>query len=421
MILNRAEFLEEDRLGHRALALDLLEHALLAVEPRAATRRALRRLTESGVSLEGCTILAFGKASRAMAQGALDVCTPRQGVVVGFEEGDLGPLTAVPSSHPVPTVTAAEHGRAVRKLVSSLHEEDTVLCLVSGGGSAMLELPVAGVSMEMLAETTASLLASGIPIEELNQLRAQLSCIKGGRLAEAIHPARLLNVVLSDVPGHGASLVASGPTMRPSFDEPMGRMIERRGLSTIVPKVVLEALRREREPVAPHVFEDVRTELAGDNRTAQEALAAEGRRRGVPMEVLPGFVGGEAHEAGKLFYRQCAARNVPMVWGGETTVTVRGDGRGGRNQEFVLGAYSTFGGGLLASFGTDGVDGASEAAGALLDKALVERARTLSLDPRAALAQNDADPFFDAANGRMVTGPTGTNVADLCLYLPDVW
>jgi len=383
MIRNRDELLGAGGDARRVLALEALEAAVGAVEPRGATRAIVRRLREDGEVLDGCVVLAFGKAARAMAEGALEECAPRGGLVVGFEEGPLGPLRSVAASHPVPGERSVAAGREMLDLARSLGPADVALCLVSGGGSAMLEVPADGVTLEELRAETDRLMRAGADIAELNARRCELSRIKGGRLAEAIHPARVINVILSDVPGHGPEVVASGPTL-PS----QGSQVR------------------------------VRTEIAGDNLTAREAMVACLASHGLRVLHRDGFAAGEARRVGAAFYRDARASGADaVVWGGETTVDVRGDGIGGRNEELVLGALEVWRGGLLASIGTDGVDGASEAAGALLDGDAVSAARAQSLDGADHLARNDADRFFARVGGRIVTGRTGTNVADVCLYL----
>ena len=383
-VRNRAELERDDPSGKRALALDLIELGLAAVDPHAATVAAIERLVRGGERLDGALVIAFGKAAREMAEGASSVMRPRGGVVIGFEDGEVGPLRGLASSHPVPTERSVAAGEAALAIAAAAGEGDVVLCLVSGGGSAMLEAPADGVSLAELREETERLLASGAPIEHVNAARRRLSRIKGGRLAEAIAPARVVNVVLSDVPGSGPEVVASGPTMPPPG-------------------------------VAVHVV----TEVAGDNLTARRAMVEAARGLGLRVVDREGFARGEAREVGARFHVECAARGDAevVVWGGETTVRVRGDGVGGRNQELALGAAAVFVGGLLASAGTDGIDGTSDAAGALLDAAVLAAARARGLDPADHLARNDADAFFRGTNGRIVTGRTGTNVADVCVWV----
>ncbi len=235
----------------------------------------------------------------------------------------------------------------------------------------MLELPRRGFDLHAVQRRTRELMDEGADITRLNRERTAMSRLKGGGLARAIAPARIVNLVISDVPGHGPELVASGPTVLPGAI----------------------------------------TRVVADNRTACEAAA-----RAIGVECSSDLLCGPAREAGRrLVAGPCGG---PRVVGGETTVEVLGPGRGGRCQELVLGAAEGLRSGLLLAVGTDGIDGRSEAAGALLDEAVLLRASELGLDPRAFLARSDSARFFEQAGGALISGPTGTNVADLCLYLP---
>ena len=360
-------------LARRQRARELIDIALKAIEPKSATQRAIQEL-KGQVSLEGCTVFAFGKAARGMAEGALSEITPRQGVVHGFESGCLGPLRLVKSSHPTPAPDAAERGLEALGLARSLGAGDVALCLVSGGGSAMLECPRPGISLAQISEESLTLMRAGADITTLNARRRELSAIKGGGLATAIKPATVVTIVISDTPGAPLETVASGPTLPSDF-----------------------------------------TIVAADHITARDAVLAAAPE----LRPLPDLIEGEARIVGASL-----ARLTPgFVATGETTVTVTGSGRGGRNHELVLGALQTWRAqpladrgdhGLIVSIGTDGVDGSSDAAGAWCDEALVASAP----DPAAALADNNAHAYFKALNAQVVTGPTGSNVADLVLSLP---
>ncbi|MEB2311931.1 MAG: DUF4147 domain-containing protein [Sorangiineae bacterium] len=373
----------------RAVALELIDAALAAIEPRRVTILALERARRAGARLDGCTVFAFGKAARGMAEGALAACEVRGGLVVSYDDrGALGPLALRRGGHPLPLPDAAEVGREVLALAERLGPDEVALCLVSGGGSTMLELPREGVTLDEIARVTARLGRAGAPIEELNHARSALSRLKAGGLARALAPARIVNVVISDVPGAGPELVASGPTF------------------------------------APELAATTTTLVAADNLTARRALVEAARARGLVLEDTPSYFRGESREAAPAWLGACRARadhaeRDGFVWGGETTVTVRGAGRGGRCQEAALGvlARGYAEAGLFVALGTDGVDGSSAAAGALVDRAVGERVRACGLEPRAALDESDSDAFFRAARSRVVTGRTGTNVADLWLYL----
>ena len=355
--------------ARRQRAHDLVAVALDAIDPLKATRRALQSL-HGQVNLERCTVFAFGKAARGMAEGVLREVRPRRGVVHCFDQGQLGPLRLVKSAHPAPAYDAAERGQEALELARSLGPNDVALCLVSGGGSAMLECPRPGISLAQLSEESMTLMRAGADITTLNARRRELSAIKGGGLAEAIRPALVITVIISDTPGAPLETVASGPTLPADF-----------------------------------------TVVAADHLTARDAVikAAPDLR---PIEEL---LHGEARDVGA----QLAQLTPGFVATGETTVTVTGQGRGGRNHELVIGALSAWRAqraaqGLILSMGTDGIDGSSDAAGAWCDEALLQ----LAPDPAHAITHNDTHHYFQSLNAQIKTGPTGTNVADLVLSLP---
>lgn len=426
----------------RARALELAEHALAAVDPEAATERALARLG----SLDGATLFAFGKAALPMTRAATRAARLAGGIVVAPADavecsGRLAPsspleggvlerpgitssaseqassttkvLDSVPirvcvGGHPDPAADAVETGRAFLERATALGEGEVALCLVSGGGSALLELPAGAVTLRELTELTRALRERGASIDELNAVRRRLSQLKGGGLARAIAPAAIRNVILSDVAPLPPSVVASGPSCAPPEGPDAAAVLERYGL-TPPPSVVAQL--RLPPPLSPAL--DIRSELAADNHTARAAVTG----RDGSITDRPGTFDGDARTLGARLAAEVGGS--PWVWGGETTVEVRGDGVGGRNQEVALGALAAgWKRGLLLCLGTDGIDGASDAAGALIDEAVANDVRRRGLDPTAALDANDATPFFDAVGTSLRCGPTGTNVADLCLYLP---
>jgi len=384
----------------RARAIDLAERALAAVDPYACTLDAIARFAED---LDGATVLAFGKASAAMARAACDAIDVNGGIAIVLAPVELPGLEVHVGAHPAPAADAERTGEAVLARARSLGEDDRALCLVSGGGSAMLELPKPGVSMATIDRLSRELMRRGADVGELNAVRRGLSQLKGGGLARAIAPAAIFNVVLSDVPGRDPAVVASGPTFPPPADDPRG-ILERyqlwRGLDASTIAAILEP--------RPALAIDARTEIAGDNASARRAVSRE-------LVDRDGYFDGEARELGARIASEAHERG--WIWGGESTVTVRGSGRGGRNQELVLGALCAgWSRGLLLALGTDGVDGSSDAAGALIDPAAVRAAS--ALDAARALEDNASHAFFDALGTQLRCGPTGTNVADLCIYLP---
>ena len=427
------EFVPEgpDR-ARREHALALADAALAAVEPRAATVRALAALEgELDLSLTGCRVLAFGKAARAMAAAACACLRPTDGLVLTHADGDddaLAPLRVRRAAHPLPAADALAHADEARALMRSARAGDVVLCLVSGGGSSMLERPVDGVSLDDLARLTQRLMRAGATIEALNAVRTALSTVKGGRLlAEARDGVRVVNVVLADVPDGALSTVAAGPTVpRADLLLDASSVVRHLAVDANVDARLLAAITAGAAREAPLVRAQVHTRVAADDVTAREAVVAVGRSRGLRIGVLPRRLAGEAHEDGPRFAaeaRALARENAldGVVATGETTVTVRGNGRGGRNQEFALGALVEVAawGELLLALATDGEDGTSGSAGALVDP-LVGAEHSLSTRERfvrAALVTNDSARFCAAHRCALETGPTGTNVADLALWL----
>jgi len=327
----------------------------------------------------------------------------------------------------------------VEALLRGLRAHDLVLVLVSGGASALLPAPVPGVSLADKADVTSQLLRAGATIGELNTVRKHLSRLKGGSLARAAAPARVIALVLSDVVGDDLSTIASGPTVadHTTYADAL-RVLEERGLRATAPASVvrhLEAGTRGEVPETPKprdaVFRRVKTLLIGSNRLSVEAAAREARGQGFRPLVLTTRLEGEAREAARVLVsvlRECVESGLPaappvcLLAGGETTVTVRGAGRGGRNQEMaVAGAIplaSFPAEAVMACLATDGVDGASEAAGGVADRTSLARARALGLAPAEEfLAGNDSSGFLGPLGDLIVTGPTGTNVVDLAVLL----
>lgn len=353
----------------RAHAFELIQIGLKAIEPRHVTQKAIRQL-QGEFNLENCTVFAFGKAALGMAQGLLDEVTPRRGLVHCFEEGQLGPLNLVRSSHPMPAADAAQRGQELFELAQTLQSGELAICLVSGGGSAMLEYPKPGISMDYIKQESDRLMKAGADINILNARRKELSAIKNGGLAQAIRPAKVITIVISDTPGAPIETVASGPSL------PSDKVI-----------------------------------MAADHLTLQKAIL----KADPNLRPLPELLNGEARVLGATLAQQTAG----FVATGETTVSVVGKGRGGRNHELVLGALQHWrtqqnSNGLLLSLGTDGIDGSSDAAGAFCDEEVLARAP----DPSPSLLNNDAHHYFQALNAQIKTGPTGSNVADLVISIP---
>lgn len=404
--------------GRRALALDLAEAALQAVEPERATRDCLRALLERGEALDGATLFAWGKAAVPMTRAALRTLDVSGGTVVA--PSPIVPAWREPTklevrvgAHPDPAPDAVETGRVVLAKAEALGSNDVGLCLVSGGGSSLLELPHEGVTVAEISSIAARLRDAGADIEELNAVRRALSKLKGGGLGRAIAPARVVNLILSDVLGRLLATVASGPTCPPPEGPAPRDVVERYGLSTDLGGRAAALLGSPAEEPSPF---DVVTVLVADNDTARRAVREAAHERGLNLVDRPGYFSGEARALGAHLAREDSPRD--WVWGGETTVRVVGPGRGGRNQEVALGALGVgLAEGLLLCFGTDGIDGRSDAAGALVDAHAIASARRAGLDPARFLTENDATTFFDAIGTTLRCGPTSTNVADLCIRI----
>jgi hydroxypyruvate reductase len=374
-------------------------------------------------------VIGAGKASAAMAQAVEQNWRGELSGLVVTRYGYAVPcrqIEIVEAAHPVPDAAGMHAAMRMLELVARLHEDDLVLCLISGGGSALLPLPAKGLTLDMKQDVSRALLASGATISEMNCVRRHLSAIKGGRLAAACYPARVLTLLISDVPGDRPVDIASGPTVAdPTTSADALNIVRRYGIA--LPQAVLELLESGRgESVKPG---DPRLARAGaltiaTPQMALEAAAAVARDAGIAVHILSDAIEGEARDVGKVLAGialQVAERNQPLqapcilLSGGETTVTVRGNGRGGRNVEYLLSlAIALEGHARIHALAgdTDGVDGQEEIAGAYLGPDSLERARSLGLKPTDMLGNNDAHSFFSALDDSVITGPTLTNVND---------
>jgi hydroxypyruvate reductase len=374
-------------------------------------------------------VIGAGKASAAMAQAferhwpapLTGLVVTRYGYAVPCER-----IEVVEAAHPVPDAAGREAAQRMLRAVQGLGADDLVICLVSGGGSALLPLPGDGVTLEDKQAINRALLASGASITEMNCVRRHLSAIKGGRLAAACHPARVLNLLISDVPGDNPVDIASGPTVPdPTTCADALEVVRRYGveLPASARRLLESGAGETVKPGDPRMASIV-THLVASPQMALEAAAQVARAAGVIPLILGDSIEGEAREVAKVMaaialqahrHGQPLARPCVLLSGGETTVTVRGNGRGGRNVEFLLALALALGGtpGIHAlAADTDGVDGAEEVAGAFVTPDTLMRAWTHGLRPRESLDDNDAHVFFRALGDSLVTGPTLTNVND---------
>jgi len=431
--------------GARAQLEAIFREALAAVEGAAVVARALGG-TGSALAIAGrpvpaeaeIVLLAVGKAAVPMASAFEARCVGRirAGLVV-TRAGQGRATTTLPvleAAHPVPDASCPRAAGAVFALLESTRAEDVLCVLLSGGASSLLACPVDGLTLSDLALTTQLLLEAGADIVETNTVRKRLAAAAGGRLASRSAAERIEVLAVSDVPGDRADTIGSGPfSADPGDCEAALRVLDARGLRERVPGAVRNYLEAgaggERDPgpkPGDACFAGVRTTLLATNRDAVAAAREAGIRRGLDVRVLSPPLAGEARVAGRwlagLARRLAPDRPTLLIAGGETSVTVRGPGRGGRSQELALAAALELGAGpaiALLAAGTDGVDGPTSAAGAFADCGTVSRGRAAGVDAQRALAENDSHGFFAVEGGLLVTGPTGTNVMDLALVRID--
>ncbi len=334
-------------------------------------------------------------------------------------------IRVMESAHPVPDEAGLAASAALFDTVRGLTEDDLVVALICGGGSALLPAPPGDLTLEDEADLNRALLASGAPISVMNAIRKQVSRIKGGRLAAACHPARVLSLVVSDVPGDDPAQVASGPTVPDLSDRATARALVQTWRIALPPRVA-EWLEGD-EGAAPlpsdPVFARNETRVIASARLSLEAAAARAEAQGIPAVILSDAIEGEARDVARVhaaIAREVATRNRPfsrpvvILSGGETTVTLRAKGRGGRNSEFLLSLALAAEGVSFAALAadTDGIDGSEDNAGAFATGDSATRLRALGRDPAALLSGNDAYTAFEALGDLFVPGPTGTNVND---------
>ena len=374
-------------------------------------------------------VLGAGKASAAMARAVEDHWRGEISGLVVTRYGYGKPcakIEIVEAAHPVPDAAGLAAAQRIRDIAASAGPDDTVLCLISGGGSSLLALPAPGLTLEDKQTVNRALLRSGATISEMNCVRRHLSAIKGGRLAALAHPAKVVTLLISDVPGDVPADIASGPTVADATTCADALAIVKRYGIDLPPAVrdTLESGRGETVKPGDIRIAGVETRVVATPQMALEAAARVARAANMPVHILGDSIEGEARDVGTVMagvVKQIVKRGQPfaspcvLLSGGETTVTVRGSGRGGRNVEFLLSLGVALDGlaGVWALAGdTDGVDGQEEIAGAILTPDTLDRAWAVGIRPRDALADNDGHGFFGALGDAVVTGPTWTNVND---------
>jgi hydroxypyruvate reductase len=447
----------ESEPGRNAVLERLREHAeavfragLEAVDPIRAVERHVERagntltVGERDYDLskfERVFVVGAGKASAAMGQAVEAVLGDRiTDGIINVKYGHALPLKTIrlnEAGHPVPDEAGLNGARRIVALLETTGEKDLVLCLLSGGGSALLPLPAAGLSLVNMQEMTRLLLESGATIQEINALRKHTSRIKGGLLVRAVHPSTLITLILSDVIGDDLDSIASGPTVPDSTTFGDCRdVIKRYGLADRMPPGVLDVFEKGANGELPEtpkagdpVFKGTQNRIVAGNLQALQAARSKAESLGYNTLLLSSTMDGETRDVARVhaaLAREIRASGNPikppacLLSGGETTVTIRGKGRGGRNQEFVLAAAMAIAGlenALILSAGTDGTDGPTDAAGAVADGQTVLRAVEKGLDPDSFLRDNDSYRFFQPLGDLLVTGPTLTNVMDLRIVL----
>lgn len=421
--------------GLRRSALSIFRAALAAADPGEAVARHLRRLDYS--RFRHIYVVGAGKAGGSMAAAAERILGRRvtAGLVNVKEEyaRKLRRVELHPCGHPVPDARGIEGARRIAELAASAGRDDLVLCLISGGASALLPLPAAPITLDEMQAATELLLASGADIHEFNTIRKHISQIKGGQLARLAAPARVESLLLSDVIGDDPGVIGSGPAApdTSTFADALA-ILDKYGLRARVAASLRARLEQgaagaiaETPKPADSLFTRVRNTVVGSNRLALSAAARRARELGLRPLLLASGVQGETREIARMhaaIAREMADSGRPVrppacvITGGETTVTLKGGGKGGRNQEFVLAAALQIAGlpnTVVFSAGTDGTDGPTDAAGAIADGATLSR----NPDARSYLDRNDSYHYFEPLGDLIKTGPTHTNVMDVRLIL----
>lgn len=421
--------------AHRAAALSIFRAALQAADPYEAVLRHVSTKNETLIAgrhryplnrFENIFVVGAGKASARMAQAVERLLGKRiSRGLINVKYGHTAPLRRIELNecgHPVPDENGLAGARGIREIASQAGPRDLVIAIISGGASALLPYPLPPITLETKQRITGDLLRCGANIHELNAVRKHISAIKGGRLAAAAAPARVLALILSDVIGDDLDVIGSGPTVPDrSTTVDAAAIMERYGLRA--PAFI------ETPKPSDAAFDGVQNLIVGSNALAVAAAESKAKTLGYRTMVLSTFIEGETREVARVhaaIAKEVLANGRPVrqpaciISGGETTVTVRGTGLGGRNQEFALAAaldIAGLDGVTIFSGGTDGTDGPTDAAGAIADGSTVARARKLGLNARDYLMNNDSYHFFEELKDLVKTGPTGTNVADVRLIL----
>lgn len=408
----------------RLNALNILEAGLAAVATGPAVQNAVH-LKKQSLKIGSKTydlkkfkhvyVIGIGKAALDAAVALEEILGDAiaEGIILDTRTGNLKRMHSLAGTHPLPSHSNVLATQKIIDLLEKAGSEDLVIAIVSGGGSALLCQPY-DLECEELAAVTQALIKAGATIHELNTVRKHLSRIQGGQLVEIAHPAHVVGLIFSDVPGNDVSMVASGPTVLDTTNvNDAGRILEKYNVMNVCR---LEGCNLTETPKNHALFAQVQNEMIVSNEMAVQAMKKSAQQLGYLAKIYSTVINGEAREVGELF----ASLSKPgraLVAAGETTVTVKGQGRGGRNLELALGALSHVAPhSLVTSFASDGID-YSPAAGALADAVTLQKSQQKNLDPADYLAENNTYEFFEKTGDLIFTGPTGTNVSDLMLVL----
>jgi glycerate 2-kinase len=432
-------------IDHERFVRDIFYSALRAVDPYKLVETYVKKIDTAfrNGSFKSLLSIGFGKAAYPMMRALQDdsAYSIDKGIVItkyghspiSYESERI---KVIEGGHPIPDKKGFLATEEIIELLRDADERTLVICLISGGGSALLVSPYQNITLGEKQRVTELLLRAGANISELNAVRKHISKVKGGRLAEIACPARVISLILSDVPGDRLDVVASGPTSpdNTTFQDALGVMKKYR-LMDRSPQSVIDILTRgvnnlisETPKKDNSVFEKVENIVIGNNKKAICAAQDEAKKLGLDTIIMSAEIQGEAKDAGRWLARKTAdmkkskesTHPTCLISGGETTVTVKGNGLGGRNMELALSfamEIEGIGGITLLSAGTDGTDGPTDAAGAIVDGNTLEEARTFGIDPLEYLRNNDSYNFFKKIGELFITGPTGTNVMDIQIIL----
>lgn len=414
----------------RRAVLAMAEAGLQAVDTRAATRASIKfednrlRVNDQTYSLVGTKrifLVGVGKCAIEAAAALEEILGPKlfDGIVLGIDDGETSKLKKIKvllGTHPMPTEKNVAATKAIVAMLDSLTEEDLVIIIVSGGGSTLLCLPEAGASCVEEGLVLKQLFRAGADIRDINTIRKHLSLARGGYLAKYAYPAQVISLIFSDVPGNDIEFIASGPTVKDMTTvQDAKNILAKYGIITLngSGRGLIET------PKEDKYFQGVQNILLVSNNLALRAMADKAQEFGYAPAICTDHLTGEAREVGirVLAELKTAAPKSVRLYGGETTVTIKGQGQGGRSQELALVAlHSIEPGEVIMAFASDGRDN-TDAAGAICDTMIKEQAAKLGLDPNAFLQNNDSYTFFEKTGGHIITGYTGSNVSDLLIAL----